>query len=250
MVFSSASVCCVITALKDQDKDNLGCAALKKHQFSCSGFCPSLPAQEWAWTEGVLGNSQDFSSLLRIFLPTPGSSLFLNWNHPVLSMLNPILRGSPFPSLCFLLVCLQLSVTVMGSGTCCLPAFSINSNWNVKSFPHSPSYFSHFLHKPCVKCWEFPQLDPSALWWVLREILQLKNYLFCWSGKDFCSFAFLPPCLRQCLPIFTNLDLKVSEILLSKAKRELKKERAPVHCVLKDQTLQLPLMIVTLFVLP
>lgn len=46
-VFSSASsLPCVITTLKDQEKDNLGCAALTKHQFFCSGFRPSPRAQE------------------------------------------------------------------------------------------------------------------------------------------------------------------------------------------------------------
>lgn len=134
-----------------------------------------LDTRAWAWTgEDVLGNFQDIFSLLQIFLPTPGSALLLNWNHPVLSMLNPILRGSPFPSLSFLPACLQLSVTAMGSGTCCLPVFNTSFNWNIKSLPHRLSYFSHFLHKHCVKCWDLPLLHPSTLWWVFREILHLK----------------------------------------------------------------------------
>lgn len=69
-----------------------------------------------------------------------------------------------------------------------------------------------------------PSSAPKCFVMSIQRYLTLKNYLFYCSGKDFCSFAFFLPCLRQHLLIFTNLDLKVLEILLSKSKMESKNE--------------------------
>lgn len=67
-VFSSASsVLCVITTLKEQEKDNLGCAALKTIRFSAQGFA-HMPRSEAGHQSMSLDRRRCAGKFPRLFL--------------------------------------------------------------------------------------------------------------------------------------------------------------------------------------
>lgn len=154
-------------------------------------------------------------------------STVLGWNHPVLGTLILSFAGVPSPPCAFCLpVC--SGVSPLWEVMCCLPFFSTSLNWNTKPFPHRPSYFSHLLHKCCIKFWDLPYLNPSALCWLLRYILQITNYPFYCNGNDFCSFTFFP-CLGQTFSPFLLIFLTLSCLKFCFQQQKLKIKLEKVH---------------------